>query len=52
MIFGPVLVAASVIIILLCWVWMRSTRASQRRVEAQNQRIIELLERIAEHTKR
>ncbi len=31
----------------LCWLWMRSTRASQRRVEAQNQRIIELLEQIA-----
>ena len=31
----------------LCWLWMRSTRASQHRTEAQNQRIIELLEQIA-----
>jgi hypothetical protein len=29
---------------------MRSTRASQRRVEAQNQRIIELLEQIAKNS--
>ncbi|MCU1347166.1 MAG: hypothetical protein JWO56_196 [Acidobacteria bacterium] len=34
-------------IIVICVLWMRSTRASQRRVEAQNQRIIELLEEIA-----
>jgi type II secretory pathway component PulJ len=34
----------------LCWLWMGSTRASQRRVEAQNQRIIELLEKIAKNS--
>jgi membrane protein implicated in regulation of membrane protease activity len=44
--FASLLVVA-VVIALLCWSWMRSTRASQRRVEAQNQRIIELLEEIA-----
>jgi membrane protein implicated in regulation of membrane protease activity len=41
------LLAVAVVIALLCWSWMQSTRASQRRTEAQNQRIIELLERIA-----
>lgn len=30
----------------LCYAWMESTRASQRRSEAQNQRVIELLEEI------
>jgi Flp pilus assembly protein TadB len=41
------LVAASLVIIYLCYIWMQSTRASQRRTEAQNQRVIELLEEIA-----
>jgi hypothetical protein len=41
---GPLLVLASLIIIYLCYIWMQSTRASQRRTEAQNQRVIELLE--------
>jgi hypothetical protein len=31
----------------LCYSWMKSTRASQRKVEAQNERIIALLEQIA-----
>jgi len=44
--YGLLLVVA-VVIALLCWSWMQSTRASQRRTEAQNQRIIELLEKIA-----
>lgn len=39
-----VLVAATIGIAILCYLWMQSTRASQRRVEAQNQRIVELLE--------
>jgi hypothetical protein len=43
-ILGPLLVLASLVIIWLCYVWMQSTRASQRRTEAQNQRVIELLE--------
>jgi CHASE3 domain sensor protein len=30
----------------LCYAWMESTRASQRRTEAQNQRVVELLEEI------
>jgi hypothetical protein len=34
-------------IVVICILWMRSTRASQRRVDEQNERIIELLERIA-----
>jgi type II secretory pathway component PulJ len=42
-----VLIVIASAIGILCWLWMRSTRASQRRVEAQNQRIIELLEQIA-----
>jgi membrane protein implicated in regulation of membrane protease activity len=41
------LLIVAVVIALLCWSWMQSTRASQARVEAQNQRIIELLEKIA-----
>jgi hypothetical protein len=43
-ILGPILVLASLVIIYLCYIWMQSTRASQRRTEAQNQRVIELLE--------
>ena len=39
-----ILVGATVGIAVLCYLWMQSTRASQRRVEAQNQRIVELLE--------
>ena len=39
-----ILVAATIGIGVLCYLWMQSTRASQRRVEAQNQRIVELLE--------
>jgi len=42
----------TVVIAVLCWVWMQSTRASQRRVEGQNARIIELLSQIAEQTKK
>jgi uncharacterized protein (UPF0333 family) len=44
---GPILVLAALVIIYLCYTWMRSTRASQRRTEAQNQRVIELLSEIA-----
>jgi len=46
------LVAATFGITFLCWSWMQSTRASQRRVEAQNQRIIELLEQIARNSQK
>jgi hypothetical protein len=38
------LAIATLVIIYLCYIWMQSTRASQRRTEAQNQRVIELLE--------
>jgi hypothetical protein len=41
---GPLLVLATLVIIYLCYTWMQSTRTSQRRTEAQNQRVIELLE--------
>jgi Flp pilus assembly protein TadB len=41
---AAILVLATLAIAGLCYVWMQSTRASQRRVEAQNQRIVELLE--------
>jgi hypothetical protein len=46
-ILGPVLVVATLVIIYLCYTWMQSTRASQRRTEAQNQKVIELLSEIA-----
>jgi type II secretory pathway pseudopilin PulG len=45
-----VLIVIAAAIGVLCWLWMRSTRASQHRVEAQNQRVIELLEEIARNT--
>jgi len=45
-ILGPLLVLATIVIIYLCYTWMQSTRASQRRTEAQNQRVIELLQEI------
>lgn len=44
LILGPLLVLAALVIIYLCYTWMQSTRASQRRIEGQNQRVIELLE--------
>jgi type II secretory pathway component PulJ len=43
-VLGPLLVLATAVIIYLCYTWMQSTRASQRRTEAQNQRVIELLQ--------
>ncbi|MEA2236375.1 MAG: hypothetical protein QOC81_1099 [Thermoanaerobaculia bacterium] len=46
LILGPLLVLATLVIIYLCYTWMQSTRASQRRTEAQNQRVVELLEEI------
>ena len=42
-----VLIIATVAIGALCYSWMKSTRASQRKVEMQNERIIALLEQIA-----
>ena len=44
---GLVIVLPTAVIIYLCYTWMQSTRASQRRTEAQNQRVIELLTEIA-----
>jgi Flp pilus assembly protein TadB len=41
-----ILAAATLVIIYLCYIWMQSTRASQRRTEAQNQRVIDLLQEI------
>ncbi|MEA2338548.1 MAG: hypothetical protein QOE82_2555 [Thermoanaerobaculia bacterium] len=46
-VIGLVVVLPVVVIVYLCYTWMQSTRASQRRTEAQNQRVIELLEEIA-----
>ena len=46
LILGPILVLATLVIIYLCYTWMQSTRASQRRSEAQNQRVVELLDEI------
>jgi Flp pilus assembly protein TadB len=45
-----VLIIATFGIGALCYSWMKSTRASQRKVEAQNERIIALLEQIASST--
>ena len=45
--FVLLLVVATIVIAALCWSWMQSTRASQRKVDEQNRRIIELLEQIA-----
>jgi Flp pilus assembly protein TadB len=42
-----VLILATLGIGALCYSWMKSTRASQRKVETQNERIIALLEQIA-----
>ena len=42
-----VLIVATLGIGALCYSWMKSTRASQRKVETQNERIITLLEEIA-----
>ena len=42
-----ILVVPTAVIIYLCYTWMQSTRASQRRTEAQNQKVIELLSEIA-----
>ena len=42
-----VIFVPTAVIIYLCYIWMQSTRASQRRTEAQNQKVIELLEEIA-----
>jgi sensor domain CHASE-containing protein len=41
-----ILAAATLAIIYLCYTWMQSTRLSQRRTEAQNQKVIELIEEI------
>jgi Flp pilus assembly protein TadB len=40
------LAVTTLVIIYLCYIWMQSTRASQRRTEAQNQKVIELLSEI------
>lgn len=44
-IVGLLTSAVPIGIIVICVLWMRSTRASQRRVDEQNARIIELLEK-------
>jgi uncharacterized alpha/beta hydrolase family protein len=46
-VIGLVVILPTIVIIYLCYTWMQSTRASQRRTEAQNQRVIELLTEIA-----
>jgi hypothetical protein len=45
---GALLAVITIGIAVLCWVWMKRSRASQSRVEAQNERIIQLLERQTE----
>lgn len=44
LILGAVLVFSTIGIGLLCWVWMKRSRAAQERLVAQNERIISLLE--------
>lgn len=39
-----VLVVATLLIGVLCWVWMKNSRASQTRMEAMHQKTIALLE--------
>jgi hypothetical protein len=39
-----ILVVATVLIGFLCWIWMRSSRASQARMEEMNRRTVSLLE--------
>ena len=39
-----VLVAATLLIGVLCWVWMKNSRASQTRMEQMHQKTIALLE--------
>ena len=43
LVLSLVVAVPTAVIIYLCYIWMQSTRASQRRTEAQNQRVIELL---------
>jgi hypothetical protein len=47
LVYAIVLIIATFGIGALCYSWMKSTRASQRKVETQNERIIALLEQIA-----
>ena len=39
-----VLVVATLLIGVLCWIWMRNSRASQTRMEEMNRRTVALLE--------
>jgi hypothetical protein len=39
-----ILVVATLLIGYLCWIWMKGSRASQARMEAMNQKSIDLLE--------
>lgn len=39
-----VLVVATLLIGVLCWIWMRNSRASQTRMELMHQKTIALLE--------
>jgi flagellar basal body-associated protein FliL len=41
--FVIVIIGSVVGIGVLCWVWMKNSRASQRHVESQNSEIVELL---------
>jgi len=47
-----VLVVATLLIGVLCWVWMKNSRASQTRMEAMNQKTIALLEEQTELLRR
>jgi Sec-independent protein translocase protein TatA len=42
---GLLVTAVPIVLVMICVAWMRSTRASQRRVDEQNASIIELLEK-------
>jgi hypothetical protein len=41
---GLLAVTIGLVIIVICYVWMTASRASQTRMEEQNRRVAELLE--------
>ena len=43
MLISLVIAAAPIAIGVLCWVWMKGSRASQARMEERNQEIVDLL---------
>jgi hypothetical protein len=44
LLFFVILLGATIGIAVLCWVWMKNSRASQRRMEESYEQMIRLLE--------